>query len=71
MKLKKKEVQSVVTSVLLKRGNKILTGGNIETKSGTETEGKAIQRLPYPGIHPIYSHQTWLLLLMPDAGSAC
>jgi len=45
MKLKKKD-QSVDASVLLRRGNKILTGGNMETKYGAETEGKAIQRLP-------------------------
>jgi hypothetical protein len=32
MKLKKKEDQSVGTSVLLRRGNKILKGGNEETK---------------------------------------
>jgi hypothetical protein len=32
MKLKKKEDQSVDTSVLLRRGNKILTGGNMEEK---------------------------------------
>jgi hypothetical protein len=38
--------------------NKILTGRNIETKDGAEAEEKAIQRLPYLGIHPIYSHQT-------------
>ena len=42
MKLKKKEGQSVGASVLLRRGNKILTGGNMETKCGAETEGKAI-----------------------------
>ena len=30
----------------------------METKSGVETEGKATQRLPYLGIHPINSHQT-------------
>jgi hypothetical protein len=42
----------VGTSVLLRRGNKILTGANIETKSGAETEGKAIQRMPHLGIHP-------------------
>ena len=46
------------SSVLLRRGNKILKGGNMETKCGAETEGKAIQRLPLLGIHPIYSHQT-------------
>jgi hypothetical protein len=57
MKLKKKENQSVGASVLLRRGNKILTGANTETKCGAETEGKAIQRLPYLEIHPIYSHK--------------
>jgi hypothetical protein len=57
MKLKKKENQSVDTSVLLTRRNKILMGGDTETKCGAETEGKAIQRLPHMGIHPIYSYQ--------------
>jgi hypothetical protein len=32
MKLKKKKGQIVDVSVLLRRGNKILTGGNMETK---------------------------------------
>jgi hypothetical protein len=31
----------------------LLSKGNAGTKSGTETEGKAIQRLPHLGIHPI------------------
>jgi hypothetical protein len=57
-----KEDQSVV---LLRRGNKILTGTNPETKCGAETEGKAIQRLFHLGIHPIYSHETQKLLWMP------
>jgi hypothetical protein len=52
MKLKKKEDQSVGASVLLKRGNKILTGGDTEIKCGAETEGKDIQRLPYLGSIP-------------------
>jgi hypothetical protein len=65
MKLKKKEDQSVDVSVLLRRGNKILTGANLETKCGAETEGKAIQRLPHLRSHPIYKHQTQTLLLMP------
>ena len=60
MKLKKKEDQSVNTSVLLRRGNKIPMGG--DTKCGGETEGKAIQRLLHLGIHPIYSHQFQTLL---------
>jgi hypothetical protein len=37
MKFKKKEDQSVDASVILRRGNKILTGGNMETKCGAET----------------------------------
>ena len=69
MKPKKKEDQSVDASVLLRRENKILTGENIETKCGAETEGKAIQRLSYLGIHPIYIHQTQILLCM--SRSAC
>jgi len=60
MKLKKKEDQSVGASVLLRRGNKILTGEN--TKCGAETEGKAIQRLPHLGIHSICRHQTQTIL---------
>jgi hypothetical protein len=69
MKLKKKETQNVDASVLRRRGNKILTGGNMKAKSGAETEEKAIQRLPNLGIHPIYTHQTWTLLQM--LGNAC
>jgi hypothetical protein len=37
-------------------------GENIETKSGAETEGKAIQRLPHQDIHPICHHQTQTLV---------
>jgi hypothetical protein len=40
MKLKKKEEQSESASVLLRRGNKILTGANMGTKCGAETEGR-------------------------------
>jgi hypothetical protein len=40
MKPKKREDQNVDTSVLFRNVNKILTGGNMETKCGTETEGK-------------------------------
>jgi hypothetical protein len=69
MKLKKKEDQSVDTSVLLRRGNKIPMGGITEMKYGAETEGKAIKRLPHLGIHPIYSHQNQTRLWMPT--SAC
>jgi hypothetical protein len=42
MKLKKKEDQSVDTSILLRRGNKITMEGVTETKFGTETEGMTI-----------------------------
>jgi hypothetical protein len=42
----------------------ILTGRNMETKYGAYSEGKAIQRLLHLGIHPIYSHQTQMLLWM-------
>jgi hypothetical protein len=63
------EDQSVGASVLLRRGNKTLMGENIEIKCGAEIEGKAIQRLPHLGIHPIYNHQTQTLLWMPT--SAC
>jgi hypothetical protein len=52
----------VDASVLFRRVNKILAEGNMETKCGTETEGKVIQRLPHLWIHPIYSHQTQMLL---------
>jgi hypothetical protein len=69
MKPKKKEEQSVDASMILRRGNKILIGGNMETKCGAETEGKAILRLPHLGIHPIYSCQTRILLKMQE--SAC
>jgi hypothetical protein len=59
MKLKKNEDQSVETLFLLR----ILLF--LETKLGAETEGRTIQRLPHPGIHPIISHQTQTLLHMP------
>jgi hypothetical protein len=47
MKLKKKEVQNVGSSVLLRKESKILKGGSMETKCGAESERKAIQRLPH------------------------
>ena len=53
MNLKKKEGQSVNTLIFLKRGNKISIEGVTQTKYGEETEGMAIQRFPYLGIHPI------------------
>ena len=69
MKLKKKEVKSVGALVHLRKGIKIPMGGDTETKCGTETEGKTIQRLPPLGFHPTYSHQTQKLLWLPT--SAC
>jgi hypothetical protein len=53
MKLKKMEDQSVDTSILLRRGNKISMEGVTEPKFGAETEGMSIQRLPHLGIHII------------------
>jgi hypothetical protein len=52
MKLKKKEDQSMNTSVLLRKRNKIPMGGDTLTKCGAETEGKTIQRLPPSGSIP-------------------
>jgi hypothetical protein len=64
MKLKKKEDQSVDTSILLRRENKIPMERVTETKCGAETEGMNNQRLPHLGIHPISNHQTQALLPM-------
>jgi hypothetical protein len=69
MKLKKKEDQSVGASFLLRKGNQICTGANMETKCRAATEGKAFSRLSHLGIHPIYSHQTPTVLWM--ARNAC
>ena len=64
MMLKKKEEQSMNTLGLLRRGNKIPTEGDTETKGGAESEGKTIQRLPNLVIHPINSYKTQTLLSM-------
>jgi hypothetical protein len=69
MKLKKKEDQSVDTSILLRRGNKILMEEVIETKFRAETEGMTIERLPQLKSHSTYNHQTQTLLWMRT--SAC
>ncbi|MCF6772801.1 hypothetical protein L3H34_10885, partial [Corynebacterium sp. MC-22] len=61
----KKEDQRVDTSFLLRIGNKIVMKGGTETKFGTKMKGWTIQKLPYPGIHSIISHQTQTLLHMP------
>jgi hypothetical protein len=47
-------------------GNKIPMEGVIETKFGAKMEGKTIQRLPHPVIHPINNHQTQTLLHIPE-----
>ena len=65
-KLKKKEDQNVDTSLLLRMGNKIPMEGVTETKFRAKMERKTIQRLPNPGIHPIYNHQTQTLLHMTE-----
>jgi hypothetical protein len=65
LSLKKKEDQSADTSFLLRMRNKIPMEGVTEPKFGAEMEGRTLQRLPYPGIHPIYNHQTQTLLHMP------
>jgi hypothetical protein len=52
MMLKKKEDQSMDTSVLLRRGNKIPIGGDPETKCGAESKGKAIRDCPTWGSIP-------------------
>jgi hypothetical protein len=62
MKLKKKKDQSVDTSVLLRRENKISIEGVTETKCEAETEGMIIQRLPHLGMNPINNHQNQTLL---------
>ena len=68
MKPKKKEDQNVSASVLFIRVNKILIGGNMETKCGAETERKkGNPETAYLGIHPIYSSQTQMLLWMPGS----
>jgi hypothetical protein len=66
MKLKKKEDQSVDTSLLHRMENKIPMEGVTETKFGAETERMTIQRLPYSGIHPISNHHTQTMLHMPE-----
>jgi hypothetical protein len=62
MKLKKKEDQSVGTSMLLRRGNKISMEGVTERKYGAETERMTIQSLPHLGIYPINNHQNQTIL---------
>jgi hypothetical protein len=65
VKLKKEEDQSVDTSILPRRGNKIPLEEVTETKCGTETERKISQGLLDLGIHPINHHQNQTLLWTP------
>ena len=65
IKLKKKEDQSMDISFLLRRGNESPMQGVTETKFGTETDGRTIQRLPYLGVHSVNNHQTQALLHIP------
>jgi hypothetical protein len=65
-KLKKKEDQCVDTLILLRMGNKKAMELVTKTNFGSKTKKKTIQRLPLPGIHPIYNHQTQTLLHMPE-----
>ena len=51
MKHKKKEDQSTDVPVL-RKGRKIFMRGNMETKGGEETEGKAIRECPTCGSIP-------------------
>jgi hypothetical protein len=64
MKLKKKEDQTVDTSILLRRRNKIPMEGVTETKCGGENKRMTILGLPHLGINFIYNHQTQTLLWM-------
>jgi hypothetical protein len=61
MKPEKKENQSVDVSVILRRG-KNTCRRKYGDKVWSKHEGKAIQRLPHLGIHPLYSFKTWRLL---------
>jgi hypothetical protein len=65
MKPKKKEDRNVGTSFLFRIRNKIPMEGVTEIKFRAEAEGRTIQRLLHPGIHPINNHQTQTLLHMP------
>jgi hypothetical protein len=46
--------------------NKITMEGVTETNFIAKMEGKTIQRLPQPGIHPIHNQQTQTLWHMPE-----
>ena len=52
------KILCVDTMPLLRIGNKTPMEGVTETKFGAEMKGWTMQRVPYPGIHPIISIQT-------------
>jgi hypothetical protein len=54
------------TSFFPRIGNNISMEGVTETKFGAKTKGWTIQRLPYPEVHSIISHQTQTLLHTPE-----
>jgi hypothetical protein len=49
-------MSSVDNSVVIRRGNKITRELDAKTICGVKTKGKANQRRPHLGIHPIYSY---------------
>ena len=56
--------------------NKRVTGGNVETSCGTETEAKAILRIPTWGSIPytdtkLRHYQRWQEVLMAGACYSC
>jgi hypothetical protein len=67
MELKKKEDQSMNTSIILRRGNKLSMEEVKKTKCRAETEVMVIQRWPHLGIHPTYNHKTQIFLWMPTS----
>ena len=64
MTLKKKEDQSVATSILLRTK---YPWNELQTNFGAETEGMTIQRLPHLGIQPINNPKTQTVLCMPTS----
>ena len=56
MKLKKKEGQNGDASVLLRKENTTLMGGNASSSRETEIEEKITQKALHQGIHHICSH---------------
>jgi hypothetical protein len=69
MKLKKKEDQSVDTSIFLRWRNEIPMNRVTERKFRADTEEMTIQRLTHLGIYPINNHQTQTLLWKPTSAS--